>query len=379
MWSSRHGYNHQVIGQKVAQIQAVLARRCAAIGELQQHLLRAGWQRGVAQWGVLGQGGQWDTVQGTYVMTEDTAAVAAESQRQLVANSPGATPSNNNNHERNLSESLESMSALPARPLERIGMVNQQHPSERNAKQSKRSDRKRWNREKGYYASVFVRNENDGKIHMDDAALAEWSVDAMALIRNLLERASHGKVVLPYEHHWKPNGKGLHQRQFSSGVLSDSSHPGELILEEEREEELADGNDEDLDQQRQLPIWAKWASEQTLGNSVEMERAEDGTPIVTDVEHVVISNLPLMAAEVSELLNSIEDIMSSQRHRRMRKLRPPSMFRRRWYLTAVAAPMGTYLIHRLVSKGYGSELIKVTMSKLYKFFQEHVSVPFMAM
>lgn len=51
VWTSEHGYNHQEIGRKVSQIQAVLARRCAAVGELQQHLLRAGWHRGVAQWG----------------------------------------------------------------------------------------------------------------------------------------------------------------------------------------------------------------------------------------------------------------------------------------------------------------------------------------
>ena len=37
----------------VTTLQAVLARRCAAIGELQQHVLQAGWRRGVAQWAVL--------------------------------------------------------------------------------------------------------------------------------------------------------------------------------------------------------------------------------------------------------------------------------------------------------------------------------------
>jgi hypothetical protein len=51
VWTSAQGYNHQEVGRKVSQIQAVLARRCAAVGELQQHLLRAGWHRGVAQWG----------------------------------------------------------------------------------------------------------------------------------------------------------------------------------------------------------------------------------------------------------------------------------------------------------------------------------------
>ncbi len=49
------GQKYTSIGNLKSQIQAVLARRCAAIGELQQHLLRAGWSRGVAQWGVLGK------------------------------------------------------------------------------------------------------------------------------------------------------------------------------------------------------------------------------------------------------------------------------------------------------------------------------------
>jgi hypothetical protein len=55
---------HVEAGKKVGQIQAVLARRCAVIGELQQHLWRACWQGGVANWGVLGGGvgGEWTSV-----------------------------------------------------------------------------------------------------------------------------------------------------------------------------------------------------------------------------------------------------------------------------------------------------------------------------
>lgn len=55
---------HVEAGKKVGQIQAVLARRCAVIGELQQHLWRASWQGGVANWGVLGGGvgGEWTSV-----------------------------------------------------------------------------------------------------------------------------------------------------------------------------------------------------------------------------------------------------------------------------------------------------------------------------
>ena len=51
-------------GQKVSQIQALLARRCAVIGEIQQHIMRAHWQKGVAGWGMLGCGigGEWTSV-----------------------------------------------------------------------------------------------------------------------------------------------------------------------------------------------------------------------------------------------------------------------------------------------------------------------------
>ena len=58
-------YDHTRIGRKVSQIQAVLARRLSSIGELQQHILRSGWQRGVASWGFLGEGGDWAEVAGT--------------------------------------------------------------------------------------------------------------------------------------------------------------------------------------------------------------------------------------------------------------------------------------------------------------------------
>lgn len=50
----------------MSQIQAVLARRCASIGEMQQHLWRASWTKGVADWGMLGTltGGEWVAVVG---------------------------------------------------------------------------------------------------------------------------------------------------------------------------------------------------------------------------------------------------------------------------------------------------------------------------
>jgi hypothetical protein len=52
--------------RKMSQIQAVLARRCASIGEIQQHLWRATWTKGVGNWGMLGTltGGEWVPVVG---------------------------------------------------------------------------------------------------------------------------------------------------------------------------------------------------------------------------------------------------------------------------------------------------------------------------
>jgi hypothetical protein len=380
VWCSREGYDHQLIGKKVATIQAVLARRCTAIGELQQHLLRAGWQRGVAQWGVLGHGGQWATVQGTAVMTEETAA-AVKSQRQLftrLEEQRHVLLNNNNNNNivdtepSNLSESLESLpAAQQPPPVERIGL-RQEHrgaPRSNNNTKAKRSDRKKWKREKGYYASVFVRNEDDGKILMDDASLAEWSVDAMALIRTLLVRASNGKAKLPYEHHWV-------KHHPARSIEPQGSEQGQMILDGQQPQEAQRDDYNipnqsgvlDISSNRQLPIWAQWASKGT-------EAHKEGA---LEDDNVVISNLPLMAAEVSELLNSIEDIMPLRRSLRIRKLRPPSMFRRRWYLTVVAAPALTYLAHHLLKYGYGSKLVKATLSKIYKFFQERVYVPFVA-
>jgi len=64
VWFSEIGYSPHLPGKKVSQLQAVLARRCAVIGELQQHLWRANWRKGVAEWGMLGGGvgGEWASV-----------------------------------------------------------------------------------------------------------------------------------------------------------------------------------------------------------------------------------------------------------------------------------------------------------------------------
>ena len=44
VWFSENGYIPHMAGKKVSQLQALLARRCAVIDELQQHLWRANWR-----------------------------------------------------------------------------------------------------------------------------------------------------------------------------------------------------------------------------------------------------------------------------------------------------------------------------------------------
>ena len=93
VWLSKDGYNHQVVGRKVSQIQAVLARRCTSVGELQEHLLRAGWQRGVEKWGVLGQGGEWAAVAGgDGGMEESTRSLHEREDSSLSRESSAGAP-----------------------------------------------------------------------------------------------------------------------------------------------------------------------------------------------------------------------------------------------------------------------------------------------
>jgi hypothetical protein len=245
-----------------------------------------------------------------------------------------------------------------------------------------RSDKKN-KRGMGYYASVFVRNENDGKILMNDAALAEWSVDAMELIRNLLVRASNGRIALPYEANWRPpmekpapSKQQLSQRETSFGQESDIENHGDedLLAPEEQPVMFADPH-------RQLPAWAQWAPKESLDED-GMEQAgidvhAEDSPL--GEEEVAISNLPLMAAEVSGLLNSIEEIMPIQRHRRLRNLRPPSMFRRRWYLSGVGASVVSFTAYHLYQRGLWSKVIKAAVTKIGQFFKERVYEPTLAM
>lgn len=328
------------MGRKVSQIQAVLARRCSTIGELQQHLLRAGWQRGVAQWGVLGEGGQWAQVAGcdgamerdlsplpdTTASIRDNAYLRGLSSDfdQSVLNLPEV--SNNDN--------LRSPGMQPT--ISNLGEHVKGHDNEKETK---------------YYGhgNVFVNNTADGTIFADDSALAEWSIDAILLIRSQLYKAGNGKIELPFADNWTEYDKS--PRTGEDSIISSALF--------------------DKDEARTLPRWADLRTQPTEDGS--------GQGIDAPRKKVVISNLPLLAAEVSELLNSMEEIMEVQRERRLNKLKPPQWARRNWYITTMTVPAVGYFLIKVFRDGYGRMLAKFIVEQVGSFVKEHVTDPLASM
>lgn len=315
---SPDGYNHQLIGKKVSQIQAVLARRCAAVGELQQHLLRAGWQRGVARWGVLGQGGQWAAVAGfDGTMMDDmpesprrrmSSDTLDHSYSQKIPSSTG-----------DLLYDVPNPSQVPPLPAARRLTRHTTSQSE---------------------ANVLVRRKAGGGIYVDDPAfLTEWSVEAIALVRRHLQRSAHGLFPLPFEDNW------------------------------------TDGMD--TVGTARTPVWV---SEQTMqrGDATASDQSTGGSSVDTR-QGLVVTDLPLMVEEVAELLNVMEDVMMIQRRRRLEKLRPPSWARRNWYMIAAGLPSVSYILFKLLRRGYASDVIKVASEKISYFLRERITEPVTAM
>jgi hypothetical protein len=329
VWFSEAGYRHQIVGQKVSQIQAVLARRCIAIGDLQQHLLRAGWQRGVAQWGVLGEGGEWAAVSGF----DGTMATGDTRHAPL----------------KRVSSELSDMPL----PLEQSKLDNLPHHPASNV--SKLPQISRHN--SLYYANVFVKNMHDGRIFTDDPALAEWSVDAMGIIRRQLYRAANGMAILPYSENWAEGDDAI---EGSGSFLFESSSHMAFPYEKDKPN-------------RKFPLWASLSPRMSPvdeSSQTEQQRIE---------QRMTISDLPLMVAEVSDLLSVMEDVIYIQRARRLEKLKPPRWLRRNWYMSAVAAPVVAYLGFKMRANADGWDVVKNVAQKIISFFREHVTEPLSAM
>lgn len=184
------------------------------------------------------------------------------------------------------------------------------------------------------HAHVFVGKKHGGGIYVDDPAfLAEWSVDAMKLIRKQLNRAGNGRVSIPYFANW------------------------------------TDASNRDLD----LPLWASY-------DGMNSHSSDDDVVVSSgEQQRITITDIPLMTAEVSALLDVMEEVMEIQRFRRLEQLRAPSWLRSNWYVVAAVAPTTVFLVRRFMSKGYGKDFVKLLVERVGTFFKERVADPVVAM
>jgi hypothetical protein len=214
---------HHIAGQNVSQLQAVLARRCSSIGELQQHLWRAGWQSGVAQWGILGQGSEFAPVIGGH-------SDIIDEQSQYYQSSASAPTS--------MGDSKGSF----------FGSI-------RRDRKKNKDGRVRRNDSSDYYVDslLYVRNQKGGAIIKNDSALAAWSIDAIRVVRDQLYNAGSGIAPLPNYENWPREKKHFHKNDVEHThekrqrpTLGDSmmSMDGTHIFDDEKSQE------------NELPLWA---------------------------------------------------------------------------------------------------------------------------
>ena len=507
------GYDHAVmVGQRVSQIQAVLARRLAAIGELQHHLLRAGWQRGVAHWGFLGEGGNWAAVDGTDGRMidddgddcshhnsfdeddsdhdeyeddeEDNNMILYEEQQDdqhydsehFFAADPqpdhNTTMMNNNNvnnkfNDNNVNNTIikpldlhqsvhhqqqqyrnhryrllrrEHSEAsvgsiglhIDVPPLPPPGLSNTPRRAVASARMSQHNERRKQGSSL-YYTNLHVRKRNGGHIQKNDPAMAEWSIDALALIRSQLIRAANGKIALPYSENWpfnqqhvvttgnasvvedqislaaldRGNQNGMPAWAGMKYITSSSSSKTRSRMESRGSccfsvSEHVDNNHHDRTNSggsihgtagasytETFPkIGADCFESHPLGeeetpkveaHSKPKRRSPSQMSMSSTVKEravVGISNLPLMMNEVSSILDVMEDIMDIQRARRLEKLKPPSWWRQNWFLVAMGPPTLTYLLYNnLIGKGQTWNLVRYATETMLAFSREHVVEP----
>jgi len=507
------GYDHAVmVGQRVSQIQAVLARRLAAIGELQHHLLRAGWQRGVAHWGFLGEGGNWAAVDGTDGRMidddgddcshhnsfdeddsdhdeyeddeEDNNMILYEEQQDdqhydsehFFAADPqpdhNTTMMNNNNvnnkfNDNNVNNTIikpldlhqsvhhqqqqyrnhryrllrrEHSEAsvgsiglhIDVPPLPPPGLSNTPRRAVASARMSQHNERRKQGSSL-YYTNLHVRKRNGGHIQKNDPAMAEWSIDALALIRSQLIRAANGKIALPYSENWpfnqqhvvttgnasvvedqislaaldRGNQNGMPAWAGMKYITSSSSSKTRSRMESRGSccfsvSENVDNNHHDRTNSdgsihgtagasytETFPkIGADCFESHPLGeeetpkveaHSKPKRRSPSQMSMSSTVKEravVGISNLPLMMNEVSSILDVMEDIMDIQRARRLEKLKPPSWWRQNWFLVAMGPPTLTYLLYNnLIGKGQTWNLVRYATETMLAFSREHVVEP----
>lgn len=357
------------IGQNVSQLQAVLARRCSCIGELQQHLWRAGWQSGVGQWGIVGSG-EWAAVVGGHGEIDDGNG-----------NGNGSGNYGNENENRHSGERKNLFfSSIRENMSHRMGGGGDNQGKKRA----------------NYYAQshLFVSNVRGGKIVTDDPALASWSIDAIRVVRDQLYSAGNTSKPLPYYENWPSEVRFF--RKEDEVVSEQSSHMkkglGDSMISVDDNKTAFFNDKSPLD----LPLWAtqdigdngvnmfnsdlklRTSSNDSLGiihtEQDTIIEEESGATSSTNGD-ILIGDISLMAAEVKTILKSMEKYMKLQRERRLNRLRPPSRLVRNWYIVALTTPVLGYMGYRLFQGKAYVPLANEVCRKIATFWGEHVSEP----
>ena len=238
---------------------------------------------------------------------------------------------------------------------------------------------------------LMVHNAPGGGIVSNDPALAAWSVDAIRIIRDQLYRASisnKNQTPLPLYTNWQQEKKHFDNHTIYDGSLNkatthnvDESFTGPTPGKESPfRAEFS--NEDTKSSYESLPLWAM-ATVLGEGNATDPSEL-DSENTMNQIQgqkytvQIIISNLQLMALEISELLHSIETIMEQQRKRRLYKIMPPSRIVRSWYIFAMSIPFAVYVGIKL-GDGTGTQIAKNAMAKLSSFFAEHISEPLTSM
>ena len=343
---------------------------------MQQHLLRAGWHRGVAQWGVLGQGGQWAPVAGFDGSMPGAGGVCLSVNHEDEENgkhndggwqnrypdpfSPELSVYKTPTHyatptaENHTSETFDPV-AVGLSVNRKISCdVNRLLLSSSKVGMHESTHRGRHSPRRYLQAQVLVGKRHGEGIFVDDPGfLAEWSVEAIALVRRHLFRAGNGKILIPFHTNW------------TNDTLNYGKDAGRACRNENR--------------MSKLPCWAGEVPTVTEATEEYEDTSNSSMKALPPKARVTITDLPLLVAEVEELLDIMEGMMAIQRQRRLERLRPPSWLRSNWYMVTCVAPPLALLFRRLATKGYGKEAITFVCSKITTFFRERVADPVVAM
>lgn len=295
-----------MIGQRVSKIQALLAQRCASVGELQQHLWRAGWQRGVAEWGIIGDGWKWPTVVGgnQWSLEQDILHPVLGSVDDTLVVSQDNT-------------------IAPEDDLVKDSILLNNSSSD--------------------ISSALYRSASHGnttEIVSNEPALAEWTIDAVHMVRSQLhEQEGDAHHALPHHENWirettdnerLPKWAIDKERQFSSDSFEGKNYCEPKVLRR-----------------------------QSISNPTKYR----------------ISNLPLMAAEIKDLLTIMELQATEQRENRLKMICPPSKLSRNWYIICGSLPIVGYVSYKFLKDGWGARLCKQICVNIMDFYIEHVAEP----